>query len=74
MDTMGKNAVNCPVCNTTIVKRDLRFVVFQDAVEDEEGSVELVLMSKLRNSNVIGYNHMDMELSLWDAQVNFQRY
>lgn len=70
---MGKNAVNCPVCNTTIVKRDLRFVVFQESVEDEVGSVELVLMSKLRNSNVIGYNHMERDLSLCDAQVNFQR-
>lgn len=70
MDSLSKNAVNCPVCNSTIVKRDLRFVVFQDATEDEDGSVELVLMSKLRNSNVIGYNHMERELSLFDAQVN----
>lgn len=53
MDAKNKNAVNCPVCNHNIVKRDLRFVISQENIEDELGSVELVLMSKLKNTNFI---------------------
>mmetsp|Transcript_62547 Transcript_62547/g.53058 ORF Transcript_62547/g.53058 Transcript_62547/m.53058 type:complete len:91 (-) Transcript_62547:166-438(-) len=73
MDAKNKNAVNCPVCNKNIVKRDLKFVLFQASVDEELDSIELVLLSKLKNSNFICYNNMENELSLFDSQINFQR-
>ena len=67
MDAKNKNAVNCPVCNHNIVKRDLRFVISQENIEDELGSVELVLMSKLKNTNLAD--------SYFDStQVNEENY